>query len=839
MSVFIHDVRYGLRMLRKTPGFTAVVVLTLALGIGANTAIFSLINALMLKGLPVNDPQQLVALNWTGDKLDVQNSGYGDGSFSYPVFEQLRARSRTVSLFGFARLGFDPYCVNISTDGQTSLAAGEMVTGNFFSVLGVTPVLGRTITESDVNSTGARAAVISYAYWSKLGRNQAVIGKNIALNGVPFTIVGVAPAGFFGVAPGWAPDVWIPITDHAFLRPWGSRRELQGGAIQNAEQWWWLALMGRRKPGVTEAQAQAELDVLAQQSVRAALNPGTTEADRLHIHVKPAGQGLEYLRSQLRQPVTVLMILVGLLLLIACANVATLLLARATARQREVGVRVALGATRGRLIRQLLTESILLAGLGGLLGLLFAGWGTGTLIALFGGQDLRLEAPLDVTVLGFTAAVSLVTGILFGLAPLLPVLSIGLAPTLKNNVPAIAGTRRRLSAGRLLVALQVAVSLLLLISAGLFLRTLQKLQAQNFGFDQRQVLLFQLDPTRNGYEGDRRVTLFTQVLERLQALPGVSSATLSRLSLLSGWVSNEDIIIPGYTPKSGERMLIDANAVGPDFFKTMGIRLLAGRGVEWRDTASAPAVAVVNQAFARRFFGTASPLGQHLRFDTKDAVQRDFEIVGVAADAKFDSARRQARATAYVPYTQTHEMTSAFFELRATGDPAALATSVRAAVRDLDPQLPLLNLRTQTEQIDELLSQERLFARLSSFFGGLGLLLACIGLHGTMSYAVSRRTTEIGVRMALGAPRSQVLWMVLRQSLIIVALGVAAGIPLALAATRVGGSMISGLLFGIKALDPMTIVAASGLLLVVAALAGYLPARRASNVDPMVALRYE
>ena len=843
------DLRYGLRQQGRSPGFTVAVVLSLALGIGANTAIFSLIDAVMLRMLPVKNPERLVLLNWASQKRPAAmatQSGYSDSSetrwsspsFAYPSFEEFRAHNQSFSsVFGFISLER----ANINIDGQASLAEGELVTGDYFSGLGVSPILGRAIAADDERPSAPRVAVISYGYWSRqFGSNPAVIGKHVDIKAVPFTIIGVAPPEFFGIQPGRAIDFWAPLVDDPRLLPWSGSSTPGNRSPFTSRDWWWLTMMARLKAGVTEQQANTELDVLFQQSIsavaRASARPETTP----HIELQPASGGLTYLRSQFSQPLQILMTVVAVVLLIACANVATLLVGRSAARQKEVAVRLSMGASRARLLRQLLTESVFLAGLGGVLGILFANWGSRFLFVLrsHDGEPLHFDTHMDGKVLAFTAAVSLLTGILFGLVPALGTTRVELTPALKIGAGAVAFVtqKTRLALGRALVVSQVALSLLLLIGAGLFVRTLQNLQNQNLGFDQRQLLLFALDPTQNGYQGQRLTDFYGRVLERLQGLPGAINATASTNALLSNWQSHSPVSIEGRKADPGQDMGADWNNVGPSFFETMGIRTLLGRGIEWRDTSSSPKVAVVNEAFANHFLDGGNPIGHRLRFDGLGKLVEGYEIVGLVQDAKYAQLRNAPRPTVYLPYSQMpYPLDSIHFEVRTAGDPLALVPSVRRVVRDLDSNVPLSDVKTQTEQIAETIVQERLFARLSSFFGALAVLLACIGLYGLMGYIVTRQTAEIGIRRALGAERVDIFGMVMRRVLVLVFLGVCIGVPAALAARR----LISSYLFGLKATDPLTIVLCVLLMLAVSVLAGYFPARRAAKVDPLVALRYE
>jgi predicted permease len=844
------DLRYALRQLRRRPGLTTVILLSLTLGIGANTAVFTLTDAVMFKLLPVKNPQQLVLLGWVrsrGKSFDVSTSGYGiadpqgrevRASLAYPLIEQLRAQGDAFSgVFGFVPMGWSKESISVSIDGQASMADGVMVTGGYFSGLGIVPVVGRVITDADVKENAPRVAVLSYGYWTRrFGRAPSAAGKAIFINGVPFTIVGVAPPEFFGVQPGHAPDIWIPLVQEARLAPWGNS-SVRSGEMWTRPDWWWVVILARLKPGVSQQAALAAAHGPFLESAMAAAKRDLKPAEAPQLVFVPASRGLDTISWQFSEPLRVLTVVVGLVLLIACANIATLLLARATARQREIGVRLTLGASRWRLIRQLLTESVMLSAIGGILGLLLAQWGSRALLLLMSTGDVTLDLGRrpDLTVLGFCAGVSVLTGILFGLAPAIRATRGEVAPTLKGSASGFAMLGSRLHLGKALVIVQVGLSLLLLVGAGLFVRTLVNVENQNLGFNRHNLLIFAIDPTKSGYQGQRILQICDNVRERLQAVPGVRAVTFSQLALLTGWVNNGPIALEGYQAKSGQDMEVEWDAVGPGFFETMGIRLLLGRPIDRRDTSISPKVAVVNEAMARYFFGEGNPIGRRFSLDEKLDPDRAFEIVGVVENAKYADLRTDPRML-YIPNAQEGRgLGRMYFEVRTAGDPSAFVGPIRSAVREVDASLALEGVKTQTQQIAEAATQERMFAELCSLFSLLALGLAAIGLYGLMAYSVGRRTNEIGIRMALGAQPRQVFFMVLRQSVGLVAVGVVAGLLAAMAATR----LIASQLYGLKPTDPLTLGFATFFMLAVAALAAYLPARRATQVDPMVALRYE
>ena len=841
-SGIVQDIRYALRMLRKSPGFTAVAVLTLALGIGANTAIFSLINTIMLRSLPVKDPQHLVLFQWESDKWPPHFSmtGWKSGfSFSYEEFKEFSTQKNVMSsVFAFVPLGFNDQNTTVGINGEPTLADGVMVTGQYFSGLGVTPLLGRGITDADENPAAPRAAVISYAYWTRrFARDPSIIGKSVTLNGIPFTIVGVTPRNFYGISVGTEPDLWVAFDDKPNMRPWSKP---PGGtdSVFTERDWLCLNIMGRLKDGVTRDQAQGALDAVFHQFVTADWHP-PKESGIPHFILAPGSQGLPVVQDYTAQPIYILTVAVGLLLLIACANVATLLLARANSRKKEISVRLAIGASRSRLIRQLLTESVLMSALGGLLGLVFANWGTQALIALISranNETMILDAGTDSRVLFFTFLVAMLVGILFGLAPALRASKVDLLSAMKDNASAVSDPRNKHRLGESLIVAQVAASVVLMIGAGLFVRTLANFESHNFGFDQRNLLTFGLDPTRAGYHDARLLNLYTQLLDRIQALPGVRAATLIEDAPFSGWSSkNSSVSVEGsaQNPSNSEMYW---QRVGPDFFSTMGISTVLGRGIQRTDTAASPKVAVVDETFTKRYFPGESPIGHRFSLSSKYDPANSYEIVGVVRPAELTDVNPGVHPKGYASYAQFPKtLGQMFFEVRAEGPPATIVSELRNAVHQTDASLPLIALKTQAEETSEALSFQRLFARLTTIFGLLALLLAMIGLYGTIAYAVTRKTHEIGIRMAVGAKPSNILGMVLRQGIALTLIGVAFGVVATLGATR----LISSMIFGVSPYDPLTFVAVAVILSIVALLACYIPARRAMKVAPMVALRYE
>jgi predicted permease len=836
------DLRYGVRMLRTNKEFTAVAVLSLALGIGANTAIFSLINAVLLKTLPVKNPEQLVLLT-------IAHQRGTDESFSYPLYQQFRDRTQNFTGV-FASGGINRLRMTVrepGDGGQIEAVQAEKVSGNFFSTLNINAINGRLMTDDDDRAGNPhQVAVISYEFWQRrFSLDPAVVGKTITLNDVPLTIIGVTPPGFYGFEVGRSPDLWWPMQMWPQIFP-GSQALNQSNASG-------LRLMGGLRTGVSETQARAELDLVYQQHLaeraeaRAArLGSRWTQTDRRNflerrIELQSGSTGWTVLRKQFRQPLLILMTVVGLVLMIACANVANLLLARAAARQKEIAVRLALGAGRLRLIRQLVTESVLLAVLGGALGLLFANWGARLLLAYLPQQsNIALNLYPDARVLVFTVIVSMLTGILFGLAPALRATRLDLNSTLKENTGNVSISQSRLSLNKMLVVSQVALSLFLLIGAGLFVRTLQNLKGLDAGFDRDNVIMFSLDLGTEYNDAARRVNLYQQLLERLETLPGVQSGSLSSYGMLSDNNWSTRVTVQGYTSKPDENLSCYFQVVGPRFFETMGIPILLGRDFGSQDdrlignTASRNPnrVAIINQALGSYFFPNENPIGKRFSINSPDEL---IEIVGVVKDTKYQTLREETLRTIYLPFFQEFGNSITTFELRTFSQLSGMAETIKRTVQELDPKVQVLGLRTMNDVVDESLMRERFIAQLAGFFSLFSLLLAAIGLYGMMSYAVTCRTTEIGVRMALGARGRNIIRLVMRETMLLVIIGLILGLSMALATTR----LIASLLFDMAPNDPLTIVLSSLLLLSIAGLAGYLPARRAARVDPIVALRNE
>lgn len=834
----VQDIRYGLRMLRNNLGFTAIAVLSLAFGIGANTAIFTLIDAVMLRMLPVKNPQELVSLKLEPDTQFPREAPDGDRSivFPYPAFVQMREHNQALSaLFAFRDTG----PVSVLVNGNAEIVRGQLVTSNYFSALGVRTALGRDFVPEDDAPGAGSVAIISYGYWqSHFGGEVSAMGRQILVNGAPVTIIGVAAPEFFGLQPGSAAGLYMPMAMQPKIVP-NVAGEDPGTSTFTATNVWWIQLMGRLKPGVTAEQARANLDVIYRPAVLQGLQPEAGRGPLVPpaLELVPAGGGLSALRKTFSKPLAILMIVVGIVLLIACVNVANLLLVRSAARAKEIAVRLSLGASRRRLIRQLLLESALLSAFGGLLGLVFAYWGCNALVAMMqhGNNPLSIDVHPDWNVLGFTVAACVLTGVLFGLTPALRATRVELTPALKQTAGSLGTTCEKMYTSKSLVVAQVALSVVLLFCAGLFVRTLVNLETMNVGFSRDNLLLFGVSPKNAGYTGQRFADLCREIQSRVAQLPGVKSATSSLILLLSGNLRVGIIKVPGYSARPSEKTIAFFLPVGADFLSTMGIPLRRGRDLSPRDDASAPKVALINETLARKYWPKEIPLGRH--FTLRNV---DLEVVGIVGDARYTSLRGDIPPTVYYPYVQQIDsMPQVHFEVRTQGDAKALIPSVRAVVASIDNRLPLFDVQTQTQEIDDLLYQERLFAKLVGFFATLALALVCVGLYGVMSYSVARRTSEIGIRMALGAQHRNILGMVLRETMLLVGVGVVLGVIASFAAARIASHQVAGLLYGLKVTDTASIWVAIAFIVVVAAAASFVPVRRAMRVDPMVALRHE
>ena len=837
IEAFLQDVRYALRMLRKSPGFAAVAILTLALGIGANTAIFSVAQAIFLRALPVAHPEQIVSFSWDHSKWprSLILSGY-DNSLSYAAYQELRAKNSTFSsLFGFAPFGFNAVNTNVVANGQARLVDGVMVTGDFFPGLGILPALGRVIDEDDEGESKPRVAVLGYGYWiTNFNSDVRVIGTTITVNNLPCTIIGVAPPEFHGVTTGRNFDIYVSLGDGIGLMPYGndSKRNLLHDEI-----WHWLTVMGRLKSGVNPATAQTDVNFVFRNYLANSVLKGYTIDQSLFIKVSPAGKGFNVLRHSFADPIKLLEYMVGLILLMTCANLATLLMVRATNRAGEIGIRMAIGASRARVITQLLIENLMLAFLGAAFGVAFAQWGARAIVVLLspGDNPLILDTHLDLRVLLFAAGLAIVTVILFGLGPSISATRVDVNSVLKDSSRggAVRGGRTRIRG--VLVCAQVAVSLVLLAAAGLFARTVQNLEHENLGFDRQQVLLFTVNPSQNGYDRTRLLNFCSELQSRIETIRGVSSASPAHLSLISGWIENGAVTGENATPGSNSGGVY-SDAVGTHFFATMGMPLVLGRDFDQRDINSAAQAAVVNHAFAQRYWPNQNPLGRRFTFGDSFRPADSYEVIGVVQDGKFADVREKIRATVFYPFTQKRaSLTFMHFAAKTSGDASASIPAIRRAVRAIDPTLPLYEVKTESQQIDESLSEEHTLASLSTFFAALALLLASIGLYGVLAYTVGQRTHEFGIRMALGAARGNILSLVMKSGLWLSGLGVMIGI---------GGALLSSgflekFLYGVKPKDPWTLLAAAVVLLAVALIACWIPARRATRVDPMIALRYE
>jgi macrolide transport system ATP-binding/permease protein len=845
LSELGQDIRYGCRTMTANKAFSALAVLSLALGIGANTTIYSFMESILLRSLPVPDPESLVVLNWhsrpprDGSKQSVhvmhgvQGMAWpGDkgamvsGMFPYGAFgtlgETLREENPVFStLFGY----FNGLSRNLAVGGQAMSASTEYVTGEYFRGLAVSPATGRLIDSEDDRPGAAPVAVISFATsQQRFGGPSSAIGQPVLVDNVPFTVIGVAPPEFFGVDPVAAPDLYLPLHTNLLVDAARAARMYPDG------NFYWIEMMGRLRPGVSMAQAQATLAPRFHEWVAAT---ATTDGERAKLPaliLNPGAAGLGGLRRQYSKPLYVLLTMVGLILAIACANIATLLLARAAARSREIAVRLSLGAGRFRVVRQLLTESVMLASLGGACGVLLAIWGVRSLTLLLstGQQNFTLHAELNWNVLGVTAALSVVCGVLFGLAPAIQSTRPDVMPALKNGGG--GGPRRR--AQHVLVVAQIAMSFLILVAAGLFVQTLDKLHSVQLGYARENILLFSLNARQAGHRDPEIATFYTDLRKRFESIPGVNSATLSQSSIVNAGRAGPAIRGP---MKIGAVTIEDAHvlAAGPRFLTTMRIPILAGREIDDRDRLGSRPVAVISEELARTYFGIENPVGRSITLPDE---KRDLEIVGVSANLRYGGLKNEEESamTVFVAVSQfsPNRMT---YALRTAGDPLRYVKSVHEIVGEADSRISVTNVVTQAAEIDRTISRELTFAKLCTGFAVLALLTACVGLYGTMSYSVARQVGEIGIRMALGAQRGAVVWMVLRRVLLLAAVGLAISVPAALGAFQ----LVKSLLFETQPNDPGTLALAGVVLLSAAILAGYSPARRASRIDPLAALRHE
>jgi len=842
------DFRYALRALSKSPVFTAVAVLSLALGIGANTAIFTLLDQVLLRLLPVKKPAELVLLTMRGRHY---GSNWGGNAISYPMYRDFRDHNQVFSGM-FCRF---PMQMSVAFEGHTERVQAELVSGGYFPILGVGASAGRTFTpDDDRTPSGHPLVVLSHDYWkTRFAGDLHVIGSTVLVNGNRMTVVGVAQPGFDGVELGNAAKIFVPIMMEPDLLP------LNRKFLEDRRQRW-VNAFGRVKPGVTAVQAKASLQpfmhsMLEMEVQEPAFHNASAftrqEFLKCTIDVLPGSQGRSYFRERLTRPLWVLMAITATVLLIACANLANLLLARATGRQKEIAVRLAMGASRGRIIAQLMTESLLLSALGAGAGVVLALAADQVLMAAFlpaDSEGLKLSAAPDLRVLLFTLAVTIATGLLFGLAPALRATKPDVAPTLKDQAGAVVGGSNS-GLRKTLVVVQVMMSLLLLFGAGLFLKSLNNLRNLGPGFAVERLIGLNVDPSLNGYKPDRAKIFYRQLTGSLSTIPGVESVALAAVRILEDNEWDSSVTVEGYTPpRAGDHPEPYMNSISPNYFGTMGIPIVAGRDFTVRDTEEVlhgdeadswnswtPAKIIVNETFARKYFAGRSPIGRHIGFGINPGTKLDMEVIGVVKDIKYTNLRDEIPEQAFVPYLASRYVSGMTVYVRTTLDSAQLFSVVRAKVRELDSNVPVYDMRTTQEQVTNSLITERLIASLSVVFGLLATLLATIGLYGVMAYTVARRTREIGIRMALGAIQGNVVWMVMREVLILVAIGVAIGLPAALGLSR----FVRSQLYGLAPYDPVTLILTAAILTAVGCAAGYLPALRASRIDPIQALRYE
>jgi predicted permease len=826
------DLRFASRALRRTPALTAIVLLSLALGIGANTAVFTLVDAVMFKLLPVKNPEQLYFLTDAPKDAAVAGSirSVATPFFGYEEYKLIRDQAKA---FSGAAAFLKTSSVSVRYQGRADVADAQVVSSNFFSLLAVDAVVGRTFDETDDQAPGANpVAVVSFQYWhGQLGGDRSIVGQPIRINDTPFTIIGVTPPGFFGLEPGTAPEIWVP----------ASMKD-QIVAARDRDR---IEVLGRVRPGIDHRQAQADLAVIFGRILDGRLAAATTESlayeDRQEIlnrkiEITAGGKGLSALQERMADPLLVMLIIVGLVLLIACANVATLMMVKAGQRRKEFAIRVSLGASRARLVRQLVTESVLLTACGGLLGILLGNWALGLLLQMLasGSSPVKLSIGLDIRVVAYAAMVMGTAVLLFGLFPALRVTRVDVAPALKENSAGAVGSASRIGGGRTLVVIQVALSLLLLITAQLFIRTLENMRSLEIGFKAEGVLIATMDPSLVGYKGRRAIDLYQTILDKTARLPGVHSASVSTFAPMGQMRGIAMVSVPGYVSAAGDDPIVSFNRVGPDYFETLAIPLLKGRFFGQSDDPISPKVAVINQSMAEKFFSGQDPIGKSMQIRLTGGLQQ-VAICGLVKDSKYSRLTEDNTPTVYTPFSQASDAGKMTLEVRAESDPSKLTAAIRRTVAEIGPDVPLFNIKTIEQQITESLVQERLTASLSGFFGLLALLLACIGLFGITAHEVARRTNEIGIRMALGAAPGTVLRSVMGRALALVGIGIVIGVSVALFVTP----LASRLLFGLRARDPITFGIAAVVMILASVLAGYIPARRAARVDPIVAMRCE
>src|ERR1041384_294432 len=835
MDTLIQDLRYGVRTLIKNPGFTSVAVLTLALGLGANTAIFSLTDQILLKALPVQKPNELVVLRADGPKTGrVWSDGDSADSFSYPMYQDLRDKNDVFAGL-IARFAVG---LSVAGEGQTDRANGELVSGNYFEVLGVPAALGRVVTQDDDMVPNANPIVVlSHGYWMRrFGGNADVLNKTLVVNGQPMTVVGVSRAGFTGVQIGQTPDMFILMMMKAQITP-GS------DGLKNHKDYW-LAIIGRLKPGMSAKQAEAAFAPAYRAILEAELpllGKWSSETQQRFLNQRlqmmPGAQGRLILQRDAKTPLLVLLGMVGLVLLIACGNVANLLMARGASRQREIAIRMAVGAGRFRLVRQFLVESLLLSALGGGVGLIIAAWTLSLLVASIPASvgALGLSPELDLRMLGFNAALALATGLLFGLAPAFKATRLNLESTLREQGSSVSGSLAQVRFCKGLVVSQIALTAVLLVGAGLFARSLNNLKLLDLGVRTDHVVELTIAPHLNGYKPVRSIALFDQLRASLAGLPGVTSVSAAEIAVFKGDDSSSNITVEGYQQQPDESMDVEQNYIGPNFFSTMGIPLIAGREFNEDDTSNSPKTAVVNEDFVHRFFSGREAIGSHFAFGAGDKVKLDIQIVGVVKESKHSSVREKPKPFAYIPYSQEPNVGRMTFYVRTGQGIGQMASSFRREVANLDPNLPVFAMKTLQQQIDESLFADKFLTSLSLCFALLAAVLAVIGLYGVLAETVTRRTREIGIRMALGATRGNVSWLILREVVVLAIIGLVIGLPAAYGL----GHLTESLLYGVKVSDPIVFAGVTVLLSSGTLLGGYLPARRAAGTDPLKALRCE